>query len=74
MSALPETVYSLLLFCCEAGKSALMERRAGWLGRGGPSQRRSRIAARGCAGLDGAGAHRAIITCAIVGLPQTAAA
>ena len=72
VKASPETVQSLL--CCgEVGKSALMERRPCWLGRVGPSQPRSRLAARSCAGLDGAGAHRAIITFAIIGLPQTAA-
>jgi hypothetical protein len=47
-----------------------MERRPNWLGRGGPSQLRSRLAARSCAGLDGAGAHRAIMTCAIIGPPS----
>ena len=55
-------------------KGALMEWRRCWLGRGGPSEPRSRVAARSCAGLDGDGAHRAIMTCAIIGLPQTAAA
>src|SRR5215469_12537578 len=40
------------------------------LGRGAPSEPRSRGAARTCAGLDGAGASRAIMIGAICNLPS----
>jgi hypothetical protein len=43
-----------------------MERRPSWLGRVTLSEPRSRPAARTCAGLDSAGAYRAIMICVII--------
>jgi hypothetical protein len=55
-----------LLFYDKVDKSGLMERRLSWLGRVATSEPRSRGAARTCAGLDGAGAYRAIMIRVII--------
>jgi hypothetical protein len=50
----------------EVDKAGLMERRPSWLGRGAPSEPRSRPAARTCAGLDGGDAYRGIMIRVII--------
>jgi hypothetical protein len=56
-------------FYSKGDKVGLMERPPTWLGRVATSQPRSRLAARTCAGLDDAGAYRAIMICIIIRKP-----